>query len=72
MTIALVAWDAVDIHNTEVKNRPELKQNIKDYFDVMKEDILADRENGIQKVILDIETSVKKGMSASHFPFLNF
>ena len=72
LQILFIAWDAVDIHNTEVKNRPELKQNIEDYFGGMKRDILADRENGIQKVILDIENGVRKGMSTSRFPFLNF
>jgi hypothetical protein len=62
----------MDIHNTEVKSRPILKQSIEDYFDEMKKDILTDEENGIQKVILDLENNVRNGITASHFPFLSF
>jgi hypothetical protein len=70
VTVAIIAWDAVDIHNTEVNYRSMLKQNIEDYFNLMKRDILGDQENGIQKVIFDIENSIKKGMSSFSFPFL--
>lgn len=69
VTVAIIVWDAVDIHNTEVDYRPILKQNIEDYFNLMKRDILGDEENGIQKVILDIENSIRKGMSGSRLPF---
>ncbi|MDB9496333.1 hypothetical protein PN441_06765 [Spirulina major CS-329] len=71
VTVAIIVWDAVDIHNTEVNYRPILKQNIEDYFNLMKRDILGDEENGIQKVILDIENSIRKGMSGSRLPFLS-
>lgn len=71
-TVAILAWDAIDIHNTEVKSRPILKQSIEDYFDEIKKDILTDEENGIQKVILDLENNVRNGITASHFPFLPF
>lgn len=70
VTVAIIVWDAVDIHNTEVNYRPILKQNIEDYFSLMKTDILSDEENGIEKVILDIENSIRKGMSNSRIPFL--
>lgn len=70
-TVAILAWDAWDIHTTEVENRPELRRNIQDYFKVMKRDILGDEENGIQKLISDIETSVRKSVTTSRFPFLN-
>ncbi|MBR8831034.1 MAG: hypothetical protein N5P05_001977 [Chroococcopsis gigantea SAG 12.99] len=71
VTVAIIAWDAVDIHNTEVNYRPILKENIQDYFDLMKKDILGDEENGIQKVIIDIENSIRKGMSGSRLPFFS-
>ena len=70
VTVAIIAWDAVDIHNTEVNYRPILKQNIEDYFSLMKRDILGDEETGIQKVILDIENSIKKGINGFHLPFI--
>ncbi len=70
-SVAIIAWDATDIHNTEVKYRPILKQNIEDYFSLMKKDILNNEESGIQKVILDIEKSVRKKMSGSHLPSLS-
>jgi len=70
VTVAIIVWDAVDIHNTEVNYRPILKQNIEDYFNLMKRDVLGDEENGIQKVILDIENSIRKGMKGSRSPFL--
>lgn len=69
VTVVIIAWDAIDIHNTEVSYRPILKQNIEDYFNLMKTDILSDEENGIQKVILDIENSVRKGISGFRLPF---
>lgn len=71
-TVGILAWDAIDIHNTEVKSRPVLKQSIEAYFNEMEKDILGDGENGIQKMILDIETNVRNGIKASHFPFLPF
>lgn len=71
VTVAIIVWDAVDIHNTEVNYRPILKQNIEDYFNLMKRDILSDEENGIQKVIFDIENSIRKGMNSSRLPFLS-
>ncbi|BAU09823.1 hypothetical protein LEP3755_02980 [Leptolyngbya sp. NIES-3755] len=71
-TVAIIAWDAIDIHNTEVRNRPELKQNIEAYFKLMKGDIVGDGQNGIQKLIADIEDSVRKSVTTSRFPFLNF
>jgi hypothetical protein len=37
----------------------------------MKRDILGDEKNGIQKVIFDIENSIRKGMNSSHLPFLS-
>jgi hypothetical protein len=72
VTVAILAWDAIDIHSTEVKNRPQLRQNIEDYFKGMKGDILGDGQNGIQKLISDIEASARKSVSTSRFPFLNF
>ena len=69
-TVAVLVWDAIDIHKTEVENRPILKQNIENYFDEMTKDILKDEQNGIQKVILDLESNIKNGITASHFPFL--
>lgn len=71
VTVAIIIWDAVDIRKTESQYRPILKQNIEDYFSLMKRDILGDEENGIQKVILDIENSIRKGMSGSRLPFLS-
>ncbi|MEC4984373.1 MAG: hypothetical protein SAJ37_06805 [Oscillatoria sp. PMC 1068.18] len=71
VTVAIIVWDAVDIHNTEVNYRPILKQNIEDYFNLMKRDILGDEENGIQKVIFDIENSIRKSMSSFRLPFLS-
>ncbi|KST66362.1 hypothetical protein [Mastigocoleus testarum] len=71
-TMAIIAWDVVDVHNTEVKYRPILKQNIEGYFSLMKKDILNNEQSGIQKVILDIEKSVRKGMSGSRLPSLNW
>jgi len=72
IVVAMTAWDAIDIHNTEVKNRPELRQNIEDYFKAMKRDILEDEENGIQKLISNIETSVRKSVANSRFRFRHF
>lgn len=72
VAVAIISWDAIDIHNTEVKNRPELRQNIEDYFKAMKRDILEDEENGIQKLISNIETSVRKSVANSRFPFRHF
>jgi hypothetical protein len=72
ISIAIIISDVVDIHNTEIENRPILKQNIEDYFDLMKKDILADDKNGIMKVILDIENSVNREVNGYHLPFLNF
>jgi hypothetical protein len=72
VVVAITAWDAIDIHNTEVKNRPELRQNIEDYFKAMKRDILEDEENGIQKLISNIETSVRKSVANSRFRFRHF
>jgi len=72
VTVAILAWDAIDIHNTEVKNRPQLSQNIEDYFKGMKRDILGDGQNGIQKLISDIEASARKSVTTSRFPFLNW
>jgi len=69
VTIVIIVWDAIDVHSTEVTYRPILKQNIEDYFNLMKRDILMDEENGIQKVILDIENSIRKGINGSHLPF---
>ncbi|MBD1942382.1 hypothetical protein H6F50_08435 [Coleofasciculus sp. FACHB-712] len=71
VTVAIIAWDAWDIHKTEVNYRPILKQNIEDYFNSMKRDILNDEENGIQKVIVDIENSVKRGINGFRLPLLN-
>jgi hypothetical protein len=44
--VAIALWDAIDIHYTEVKNRPILKRNIEDHFGQIKTDILNDDENG--------------------------
>jgi hypothetical protein len=72
VTVAIIVWDATDIHQTEVKNRPILKQNIEDYFNSMKGDILSDEENGIRKVILDIEKTARKGINSSRLPLPSF
>jgi hypothetical protein len=69
---AIIVADVVDIHNTEIENRPTLKRDIEDYFYLMKKDILADDKNGIMKVILDIENSVDREVNGYHLPFLNF
>ncbi|MBE9097249.1 hypothetical protein [Tychonema sp. LEGE 07203] len=71
VTVVIIVWDAIDIHNTEAEYRPILKQNIEDYFNSMKRDILGDEENGIEKVILDIENSVRKGINGSPFKWFN-
>ncbi len=72
VVVAITAWDAIDIHNTEIKTRRELRQNIEDYFKAMKRDILEDEENGIQKLISNIETSVRKSVANSRFQFRHF
>jgi hypothetical protein len=72
ISAAIIVADVIDIHNTEIENRPILKRNIEDYFDLMKKDILADDKNGIMKVILDIENSVDREVNGYHLPFLNF
>jgi hypothetical protein len=72
ISVAIIISDVVDIHNTEIENRPILKQNIEDYFNLMKKDILADDKNGVMKVILDIENSVNREVNGYHLPFLNF
>ncbi len=72
VTVGIIVWDAIDIHNTEVKYRPMLEKNIEDYLNSMKRDIFGDEENGIQKVILDIENSVRKGINRTPLPFKLF
>ncbi len=72
ITVAILVWDAIDIHNTEVQYRPQLKQNIEDYLKGMKGDILGNEQSGIQKLISEIESSAKKSVANSHFPWLNF
>jgi hypothetical protein len=70
VTIAIVAWDAIDIHNTGANYRPVLRKNIEEYFHLMKQDILGDEKNGIQRVILDIESSIRKTIIGFQFPSL--
>jgi hypothetical protein len=69
--VAIALWDAIDIHNTEVQYRPILKRNIEDHFNSIKTDILDDDEHGIQKLVLDIENSIRRGIDGSRFPFFN-
>ena len=71
-TIAIVTWDAIDIHNTGTEYRPILKNSIQDYFKEMKGEILTDGENGIEKLISDTENNIRRGVNAFHFPFLPF
>ena len=69
VAVGIIFLDAADIRQTEVDERPILKRNIEDYFNELKTDILTNEENGIEKVILDIENSkrVRKGMSNSRY-----
>ncbi|TAE60710.1 MAG: hypothetical protein EAZ76_06195 [Nostocales cyanobacterium] len=72
VTVVIIVWDAIDIHNTEAVYRPILKESIEKYFTEMTKDILSDEENGIQKVIYDIEASIRRSFTNSRVPILNY
>ncbi len=62
--VGILVWDLWDHHQTEQEYRPRLRQSIADYFEVMKQVLVDDPEEGVMFTFHDLEGQLLKRISS--------
>ena len=60
---AVVIWDVWDHHRSRRVNEAILRENLDDYFGLLRESLLDDPETGILSVIAEIESSLRRSLA---------
>ncbi len=56
--IGIIAWDVYDHYNTRSTQKPILRRNLLDYFDVLKETLMYEPETGLMPITASIKNNI--------------
>ncbi len=68
IAVGIIIWDVWDHYSTKKKAMPVLRQNIRDYFQEVKQSILHDPEFGLMTIIYQMEQSLSPQLEGEKAP----